>query len=97
MFKITSSGIGDSGYLTPQKVTLDKYYTVRTFIKEVRKRTDEWGYIGIKNGDSVLGKPKCKYYRGKLLSRMNKEVLDRIVIDVKATIGLTQVDYLIEI
>ena len=59
MFQLSRSGPERGDCTAPYTVTLDKKYTVRTFIKEVLKSKDEWGYIGIENenGKSVFGDP----------------------------------------
>lgn len=97
MFRLIQSGPVGADSTAKYEVILDKEYTVRTFIKEVRTRKEEWGYIGIDNGIAVFGAPFCEYSHGKLLSRMQKEVLDKTVISVKADGGYTRMDYLLKI
>ena len=97
MFSLFRAGPERSDCTAKYRVILDKEYTVRTFIKEVLKRKEEWGYIGIEKKGAIFGDPVCEYRYGKLLSKMKKEVLDKPIISVKADGGYSCMDYLLKI
>lgn len=97
MFKFSQSGPISGDCTAPYEVSLDKEYTVRTFINEVLTRENEWGYIGIENGYAIFGDPFCEYRHGKLASKMNEEILDKPVLSVSASGGYTRMDYLLKI
>jgi len=97
MFRLSQVGPVAADSTATYEVILDKEYTVRTFIKEVRKRKGDWGYVGIEKENSVFGDPVCEYRYGKLLSIMKKEVLNKPVISVKANGGYTRMDYWLKI
>lgn len=97
MFQLSKSGPERGDCTAPYSVTLDKEYTVRTFINEVLKNKKEWGYIGIEDDNSIFGDPHCEYAQGRLVSKMKKDVLDKPVISVKADGGWSRMDYLLKI
>jgi hypothetical protein len=92
----TSETFGDCTAL--YSVQLDKPYTVKEFIDEVLTK-EEWGYIGIedKYGDSIFGNPNCEYKRNELITEMPVEVLDKVIVKVRASGGWTRMDYNITI
>lgn len=98
MFKLTQIGRERGDCTAPYAVTLDKAYTVREFIQTViAKCSDEWGYIGINDGETIFGKPCCEYRRGKLISNLPEEIQDKIITSVKADGGWTRMDYMLDI
>ena len=78
-------------------VELLKSFTVGEFIQYViNERPGEWGYIGIHNdGDPWFseGEPSCKYKRGKLLSEMPSEILDKKIKSISADGGWSSMNY----
>ena len=99
MIKLTQSTrtFGDctAGYA----VTMDKEYTVEEFISEVLTR-NEWGCICIYNeGQAWLesGTPNCEYKQDKLVTEMQKEVLQRKIKSVTASGGWSRMDYVIKL
>lgn len=100
MFELTIAGKERGDCSAPFSVTLDKEYTVESFVKTVLTRTREYGYIGIKyNGDDGekrwFGYPHCEYRCGKLLSSLPDELLPQKIETVKADGGYTRMDYVI--
>ena len=81
------------------EVTLTKKYFVKEFVDEVVSNEREWGYIGIKNEKywSVFGDPNCEYKRGKLISSLPDEYLDKEILSAKAVGGYSRMDYLLEV
>lgn len=80
-------------------VTLDKEYTVESFINEALTR-NEWGCIGIYNEGQAWfdsGTPNCEYRKNELLTEMQPEVLNLKVQKVTAIGGYGKMDYLIHL
>lgn len=82
-------------------VVVDKKLTLNELIDEILKRTNEWGYIGIKNDyySSPFGHPKCEYNYGVLKSVREEvfthEQLNSIVHNIDGYGGWSRMDYLI--
>ena len=98
--KFKSSGATSGDCTTPYDVFDYKANTIEEFIKEViNEFPDEWGYIGIKNGDGfgVFGNPCCEYRYGKLLSGMKYEYLNREIESITSRGGWSRMDYLIKV
>lgn len=92
MFDLQMYGEIGSDETARYTVILEKEYTVRTFIETVLKeRANEWGII------KILGKTSFEYRKGKLFSSINEDILDKAIVDVKASGGWTRMDYLIKI
>ena len=80
----------------PYSVTLDKKYTVRDFIHEVLiNHSKDWGFIGIFDGESVVGDPECDYDRGYLQSDLPTAIMDESIYSVSAYGGHYRMDYLL--
>ena len=72
--------------------------TVEDFIATViEENPDEWGYIGIKNGNAIFGDPHMEYKWGKYDSSPMESVKNAIVKRAKAEGGWSRMDYLLEI
>lgn len=97
MFKLTQSGPERGDCSAPYVITLNKSYTVREFIDEVlANRTDEWGTIGIRdNIPWSKGTPQCEYRKGRLITNMPDEVMDKKIQNITADGGWSNMDYLI--
>lgn len=95
MFKLIKNGPEGSDCTALYIVQLDKEYTVREFVKTVLSNDKEWGYIGIHNGESFFGNPKCEYRYGKLLSFLPKELRDKKVKSAEANGGWSYMSYLL--
>lgn len=95
MFKLLQCGSESRDCTAPYKVTLDKSYTVRTFIDAIiNERKNEWGYIIVNYGNKRFS---SGYRYGKLENEMDESVLDKPVISANASGGWTRMDYVIEV
>lgn len=82
----------------PYSVTNYKATTVGELIQEIIKENPrEWGYIGIKDGQSIFGNPNCEYNYGQLSNYMPDDVLSAEIETVAASGGWSRMDYLITI
>lgn len=82
----------------PFSVTGYKANTVGELILEIfKKNPREWGYIGIKDGKSTFGNPKCEYNCGKLLNNLPNDIIQKEIKSVSASGGWSRMDYLITI
>lgn len=71
--------------------------TVREFIEEVLKDGGEWGVIRVDIGeDHYWDNPTCEYSRGKLISKLPEEYLDRIIVSGKSDGCWGNMDYLLK-
>ncbi len=96
MFILEQLGPEECEYRAPYSVDLDKEYTVRDFIHEVLiEHPKDWGFIGIFDGESVIGDPECDYDRGYLQSDLPKEIMDEPIYSVSAYGGHCRMDYLL--
>ena len=101
MFELKQSGPAAGDRIIPYEVILDKEYTVGEFIDAVLSRDKKgFGYIGIDDGHSYVGNPRCEYVIG--LFRENSfgpEDLKKKVISVKANggISVSNMCYLIQV
>lgn len=51
----------------PYYITLKRECTVREFIEYwLKNYSNEWGYFGIYDGDSIFGHPNCEYSKGQI-------------------------------
>ncbi len=93
-FYQTSCGSDCTG---PYAIEFSMPMTVRKFINELLTNyPDEWGYIGIKHKDAIFGNPYCEYNRGKLLSSLPEEYLDKEILNIAGSGGWTRSDFIIE-
>lgn len=96
-FKQTGKVRGDC--TAPYDVELDKEYTVGQLIDVILTRAGnlrEWGYIGIYDGESIFGNPKCEYADARLGNgNIPSEFLAKKITKVKADGGWSRMDYLI--
>ena len=97
MFRLSQIGETRGDCTAPYSVTLDRDYTVEEFVQTVVSITDEWGYIGINDGHTIFGNPRCEYRWGKLLSTLPDEVREKKLVSVKADGGWSRMDYLLTI
>lgn len=99
MLKFRKAGKERSDCTAPYDVELDKEYTVGQLIDVILSeagRLHEWGYIGIYDGESIFGNPKCEYADARLgTGSMPSEFLAKKVVKVKAAGGWSRMDYLI--
>lgn len=99
MLKFRKAGKERSDCTAPYDVELDKEYTVGQLVDVILSRAGtlrEWGYIGIYDGESIFGNPKCEYADARLgTGSMPSEFLAKKVIKVKADGGWSRMDYLI--
>lgn len=95
MFELHQSGKTRGDCTAPYSVTLKKQYTVAEFVADVVSNDDEWGYIGIEDGDPFFGNPCCEYRWGKLLSFLPSAIQSQKIKSVKADGGWSRMDYLI--
>lgn len=99
MIKLTQNTPTGGDCTARYTVTLDKEYTVKEFIDEVLTR-NEWGCVGIYNEGQAWfdsGTPNCEYSRGKLITEMPLEVLERKIESVTASGGWSRMDYVIKL
>jgi hypothetical protein len=73
------------------QVILDKEYTVKELLDIVLTIKDEWGTF------SITGFSYCEYKYGKLLTNLDEEDLNKKVINVSASGGLSRMDYYIKV
>lgn len=98
MIKLTqctpTGGDCTAGY----SVKMDKEYTVKEFVDEILKNANEWGYIGIfKEGQAWYerGTPHCEFRRSELITKLPDEIMDKIIVNAKASGGWSRMDYLL--
>ena len=101
MFKLKQSGPAAGDRTIPYEVILDKEYTVGEFIDAALSRDKKgFGYIGIDDGHSCVGNPRCEYAVGLLReNRMGSDDLKKEVVSVKANGVITESNmcYLIQV
>lgn len=98
MFRLTQIGRTRGDCTAKYSVSLDKVYTVKDFIQTViAENPDEWGYIGINDGQTIFGNPCCEYRWGNLISDLPKELHEKTITSVKADGGWSRMDYLLDI
>ena len=95
MFKLISNGPEGGDCTAPYIVELNGEYTVKTFIADVLKIKDEWGYIGIEHGRSIFGDPHCEYSNGKLKTLLPDKYLNLKVVSASAHGGWSRMDYIL--
>ena len=82
-------------------VELDGSYTVEEFIHEVLdKRSDEWGYIRVKekrNKSNLYGLPASENRYGSILTDLPEKYMNEIVKSVKADGGWSAMDYVLQV
>lgn len=92
-FKQVGPTAGDC--ITPYEGEFKKPMEVCELVSFALSRTEDWGYIGIDDGDSIFGNPKCEYRYGKLLSELSPEITNRKIDRIFAHSGWTRTDYLL--
>ena len=101
MFTLKQSGPAAGDRTIPYDVILDREYTVGTFIDAVLSQDAEgFGYIGIDNGHTCVGNPRCEYALGVLRdNRLGPDDLKKEVVSVKANgvITVSNMCYLIQV
>lgn len=71
--------------------------TVREFIEEILEDGREWGVVRVDIGeDHYWDNPTCEYSRGKLISKLPEEYLDRIIVSGKSDGCWGNMDYLLK-
>jgi len=95
LFKLVQAGPESRDCTAPYDVILDRSYTVKEFIHTVlTQRSDEWGYIGIKNPDEpFFGDPKIRYRWGIEEYAPLRSLFDKRIISVTASGGWSRMDY----
>ena len=94
-FKQVGNVRGDE--TAPYEVTDYKAQTVADFVDEVlREKPREWGYISVFEG-CFFNAPRCEYRDGKLLSTLQDNELQKIIVSVKAEGGWSRMDYYIKV
>lgn len=97
--KFTQTGNVRGDCTAPYAVELDKEYTVGQLIDVILTRAGilrEWGYIGIYDGESIFGNPKCEYADARLGNgNMPSEFLAKKVIKVEADGGWSRMDFML--
>lgn len=97
--KFTRTGNVRGDCTAPYAVELDKEYTVGQLIDVILTRAGtlrEWGNIGIYDGESIFGNPKCEYAYGRLGNgNMPSEFLAKKVIKVKADGGWSYMNFML--
>lgn len=77
----SQSNMGSNIY----ELVFRKQITVRKFIEEILEDGREWGVVRVDIGeDHYWDNPTCEYSRGKLISKLPEEYLDRIIVSGKS-------------
>ena len=94
MFKLTCVGPERSDATAPFEVTLDKEYTVQSFVHAVLVHWPRWfGYIQINNGERKM--PLLEYKYGEILSNAIGKFYSKRIVNVTAEGGYTWMSFLI--
>ena len=97
MFKLVQIRPEGSDCTAPYGVQLNGDYTVEQFINDVLLDEREFGYIGIYNGKSVFGDPRCEYRFGEIISTMDEKFLNMRVTSATASGGWGRMDYILTV
>ena len=97
MFKLVQSGPTGGDGTASYDILLNGEYTVGQFINDVLLDKREWGYIGIHDGCSIFGNPKCEYRYGELISNLPDEYLTLGVTNAKAGGGWSLMNYILTV
>lgn len=81
----------------PYKVEIDSDMTLKDFVQCVLAQyPKEWGYIGIKSGNSIFGEPKIEYSKGIIKTEnFDAEIKRKKVVSAYASGGWSRMDYLL--
>lgn len=80
---------------TPYEGEFRKPMEVGELVSIALSRTEDWGYVGIKDNETIFGNPRCEYRKGKLLSELPREIIDRKIDRIQIDAGWTRTDYLL--
>ena len=99
MFQRTLNRIVSDLKIDEYDITLDKRYTVESFLSAVCTVYEkEWGYIGIERRCSLFGYPYVKYKNGEIVSgHFNSDIMKSEITSVKCTGKKERMDYILTI
>lgn len=89
----TGTTLGDC--TTPYEGEFEKPMEVHELVALVLENTQDWGYIGIRDNETIFGNPRCEYRYGKLLSELPNELMCKKIERISASGGWTRMDYLL--
>lgn len=81
------------------RVDISKPMTVGQFIDEYMAGCpNNWGYFGVRDGESIFGNPKCEYSHGEIKGKtLPKDILNRNIKKVHGSGGWSRSDFQFEL